>query len=501
VADIHDRLERLSRREEAARRAQYGQLQPVAAGSMDDDFAEVLTAVARVVQRHPGLSIMVAAADGRPGRSVIRVTEREGGVETAVVPPPGRPAGEQPGPAYDPSGPMRTTVDAVVDEQPVVVTRQQPDWRSAPYAAEAAAPYAAEATRPAPPAAAVADWERMAESTVRPAPAQARWPAAEDVPWYEESDWRAALGWKDPATPFADESQWRSETWTGEAGLGGEPDWREQPARRQDASSWQPEPGWRPPARPNDDWPGPAVPTHGGPQPPRTVPIAAVPTPVVPATVPAVPAAPATPFRPAPGQHDVQPGIGQPGFGQPAAAQPGYGQPVGHAGSGQQGSGQPGSGQPGSGQAGSGQAGSGQAGSGQPGSGQQGFGQAGSGQPGSGQPGFGPPTGGQAGFGQPAGGQPAQPGFSQPPGQPVAGQPGYAQPFPGQRGNGQAGNGQPASGQHPLQAVPVRPEPPAEAGDGSDVVTTNQHTSEVVARLAQLLREDPSRATSWVRDH
>ena len=89
MADINDRLERLSRREEFARRAQRGGSPPVGPDvDLDDDFAEVLLAVARVVQRHPGLSVMVAPADGRPGRTVIRVSERDGAVETAVVPPP-----------------------------------------------------------------------------------------------------------------------------------------------------------------------------------------------------------------------------------------------------------------------------------------------------------------------------------------------------------------------------------------------------------------------------
>lgn len=86
MADINDRLERLNRREEFARRVQ--QTVPDPGVELDDDFAEVLAAVAKVVQRHPGMSIMVAAADGRPGRTVMRVTERDGTVETAVVPGP-----------------------------------------------------------------------------------------------------------------------------------------------------------------------------------------------------------------------------------------------------------------------------------------------------------------------------------------------------------------------------------------------------------------------------
>jgi hypothetical protein len=94
VADINERLDRLQRRQEFDR---FGRPQrpaptempvgPVVArpAGVDDRLGEVLDAVAAVVCRHPGLSVMVALADGRAGRPVIRVTEREGGVETGVV--------------------------------------------------------------------------------------------------------------------------------------------------------------------------------------------------------------------------------------------------------------------------------------------------------------------------------------------------------------------------------------------------------------------------------
>jgi hypothetical protein len=52
---------------------------------VDDRLGEVLDAVAEVVRRHRGLSVMVAIADGHPGRPVIRVTERAGEVETGLV--------------------------------------------------------------------------------------------------------------------------------------------------------------------------------------------------------------------------------------------------------------------------------------------------------------------------------------------------------------------------------------------------------------------------------
>jgi hypothetical protein len=94
VADINERLDRLQRREEFDR---FGRpLRPVPTelpvgpvvarpAGVDDRLGEVLDAVAAVVRRHQGLSVMVALADGRAGRPVIRVTERDGGVETGVV--------------------------------------------------------------------------------------------------------------------------------------------------------------------------------------------------------------------------------------------------------------------------------------------------------------------------------------------------------------------------------------------------------------------------------
>jgi hypothetical protein len=97
VADINDRLSRLIRREEFDRRgaepgpppgtpAPVAGVAPVAgpAGS-EAGFGEVLDAIAGVVARHARMSVMVAVADGRSSRPVVRVTERDGRVETAVV--------------------------------------------------------------------------------------------------------------------------------------------------------------------------------------------------------------------------------------------------------------------------------------------------------------------------------------------------------------------------------------------------------------------------------
>ena len=84
MADINDRLERLNRRDELARRVRVpGVPEPVA--GVGEDFAEIVRAVAQVVRRHPGMSIMLAPGDGRRGGAVVRVTERDGEVDVAVV--------------------------------------------------------------------------------------------------------------------------------------------------------------------------------------------------------------------------------------------------------------------------------------------------------------------------------------------------------------------------------------------------------------------------------
>jgi hypothetical protein len=84
MADINDRLERLSRRDELARRVRQRAM-PASISGVGEDFLEVVEAVAQVVRRHPGMSVMLAPGDGRRGSTVIRVTERHGEAEVAPV--------------------------------------------------------------------------------------------------------------------------------------------------------------------------------------------------------------------------------------------------------------------------------------------------------------------------------------------------------------------------------------------------------------------------------
>src|SRR5215212_11687677 len=106
MADINDRLDRLQRREEFDRNGLPLRPEPTGAGvarpaGVDDRLGEVLDAVAAVVSRHPGLSVMVAVADGRAGRPVVRVTERDGAVDTGLV-VPGAESRPRPEPATQP---------------------------------------------------------------------------------------------------------------------------------------------------------------------------------------------------------------------------------------------------------------------------------------------------------------------------------------------------------------------------------------------------------------
>jgi hypothetical protein len=84
VADINDRLERLSRRDELTRRARERAV-PRAIAGVGPDFMEVVEAVVGVVRRHPGMSVMIAPGDGRRRNTVVRVTERNGEAEVAPV--------------------------------------------------------------------------------------------------------------------------------------------------------------------------------------------------------------------------------------------------------------------------------------------------------------------------------------------------------------------------------------------------------------------------------
>jgi len=122
MADINDRLQRLSRRDELTRRVLQHRVVPQEVASLGADFLDVVEAVANVVRRHPGMSIMVAPGDGRRGSAVVRVTELQGDAEVALVssPPAGArgaasAAGEDPVVA---AGPARSAAVAAGAAQP-----------------------------------------------------------------------------------------------------------------------------------------------------------------------------------------------------------------------------------------------------------------------------------------------------------------------------------------------------------------------------------------------
>ena len=85
MADINDRLERLNRRDELTRRMLQHRVVPESVAGVGDDFVEIVEAVAQVVRRHPGMSIMIAPGDGREGSAVVRISEHGGEVEVSVV--------------------------------------------------------------------------------------------------------------------------------------------------------------------------------------------------------------------------------------------------------------------------------------------------------------------------------------------------------------------------------------------------------------------------------
>ena len=89
MADINDRLERLHKRDELARRVLAQRALPDSVAELGDDFVEVVEAVIGVVRRQPGVSVMVAPGDGRRGSAVVRVSETAGDVEVTVLSPAG----------------------------------------------------------------------------------------------------------------------------------------------------------------------------------------------------------------------------------------------------------------------------------------------------------------------------------------------------------------------------------------------------------------------------
>jgi hypothetical protein len=85
MADITDRLERMNKRDELTRRVLAQRAMPDSVADLGADFVEVVEAVAGVVRRLPGASVMVAPGDGRNGSAVVRVTEASGDVEISVL--------------------------------------------------------------------------------------------------------------------------------------------------------------------------------------------------------------------------------------------------------------------------------------------------------------------------------------------------------------------------------------------------------------------------------
>jgi len=125
MADINDRLQRLSRRDELTRRVLQHRVVPPEVAGVGADFLDAVEAVANVVRRHPGMSIMVAPGDGRRGSAVVRITEQHGDAEVALVTAVGSGAG--------PSAPVRR------DDPPPDRPRSG-DEQAAPAAAVAPAP-------------------------------------------------------------------------------------------------------------------------------------------------------------------------------------------------------------------------------------------------------------------------------------------------------------------------------------------------------------------------
>jgi hypothetical protein len=85
MADINDRLERMQRRDELARRMLRQRAVPESVAEVGEDFVEIVEAAAQVVRRHPGMSIMIAPGDGRQSSAVVRISERDGDADVAMV--------------------------------------------------------------------------------------------------------------------------------------------------------------------------------------------------------------------------------------------------------------------------------------------------------------------------------------------------------------------------------------------------------------------------------
>src|SRR5436190_1605394 len=96
MADINDRLQRLSRRDELTRRVLQHRAVPAEVADVGSDFLDVVEAVAAIVRRHPGMSVMLAPGDGRRGSAVVRITEQHGEAEVSVVAAPSSGTDERP---------------------------------------------------------------------------------------------------------------------------------------------------------------------------------------------------------------------------------------------------------------------------------------------------------------------------------------------------------------------------------------------------------------------
>ncbi len=107
MADINDRLQRLSRRDELTRRVLQHRAVPAEVAGVGSDFLDVVEAVVSIVRRHPGMSVMLAPGDGRRGSAVVRISELHGDAEVAVVATPSGGGDEGP-PPRDELGPVES---------------------------------------------------------------------------------------------------------------------------------------------------------------------------------------------------------------------------------------------------------------------------------------------------------------------------------------------------------------------------------------------------------